>query len=184
MTHARIALALVAVTACRLVPAETNLYASGTRLPELAAFEAQRSSNDCGVAAATILLRLLGTEDITYETLRKSVSPSGRGVTLAEMRKMLDAHGLRTEGVRLTPGALKTVALPIIAWLPTEHYVVVESADTADVIVYDPGRGVWRLTRPQLWQIWDGTALVPAMALMNPSINLVSQSGPTLPDRF
>ena len=139
------------------------LYDGAERLIDGPYFEYQKSRTDCGVAAAVMMLRLNGRE-ARYGTLRHEVTLSRDGLSLAQLRQLMLRNRLPVRGVKVDPSALDDAALPLIAWLPTHHVIVLEEITSASAVVSDPGRGRWKVSRARLSRAWDGTALVPVRA--------------------
>jgi ABC-type bacteriocin/lantibiotic exporter with double-glycine peptidase domain len=140
------------------------LYEGAERLGDGPYFEYQRSGTDCGVAAAVMMLRLDG-QQVEYDALRREVSLSRNGLSLAQIRDVMRENNLDARGLSLDPSRLDSVTLPLIAWLPTRHVVVLEALTPDSAVISDPGRGRWKVSRARLSRAWDGTALVPANAV-------------------
>jgi ABC-type bacteriocin/lantibiotic exporter with double-glycine peptidase domain len=139
------------------------LYEGAERLGDGPYFEYQRSRTDCGVAAAVMMLRLDG-QQVDYDALRRGVRLSRNGLSLAQIRDVLREHNLDARGLRLDPSRLDSVTLPVIAWLPMRHVVVLEAITADSAVISDPGRGRWKVSRARLSRAWSGTALVAANA--------------------
>lgn len=139
---------------------QLELYKGAERLVDGPNFEHQRSLTDCGVAAVAMILRLNG-QRIEYGTLRREVRLSRNGLSLAQIRDLMRENNLAARGFRLDLSQLDTVTLPLIAWLPTRHVVVLETLTSDSAVVSDPGWGRWKVSRARLSRAWDGTALVP-----------------------
>jgi ABC-type bacteriocin/lantibiotic exporter with double-glycine peptidase domain len=139
---------------------QLDLYNGAERLADGPNFEHQRLRTDCGVAAVAMILRMHG-QQIGYATLRREVRLSGDGLSLAEIRDLMRENNLAARGVKLDLSQLDTATLPLIAWLPTRHVVVLETLTSDSAVVSDPGRGRWKVSRASLSRAWDGTALVP-----------------------
>ena|ERR1700681_2374405 len=159
---------------CYRPPYQLALYDGAERLSDGPSFEHQRSNSDCGVAAAVMMLRLSGRQ-VEYRALRQEVHPSRGGLSLAQIRDLMLKHELAANGMTLDPLALDRVPLPLIAWLPTRHVVVLEKVTSTSAVISDPGRGRWKVSRARLSHWWDGTALVPAPI----SARISLQGGPT-----
>lgn len=138
---------------------ELTLYHGAERLNDGPYFEYQKSPTDCGVAAAVMMLRLNGHR-AQYHALRNEVSLSRDGLSLGQIRALMQKSTLATRGLKVDPSTLENGALPLIAWLPTRHVVVVEAVTAVSAVVSDPGRGRWKVSRAKLSRAWDGTALV------------------------
>jgi ABC-type bacteriocin/lantibiotic exporter with double-glycine peptidase domain len=136
------------------------LYEGAERLGDGPHFVHQRSLTDCGVAAAVMMLRLEG-QQIDYDRVRRGVRLSRNGLSLAQIREVMRENNLDARGFRLDPARLDSVTLPLIAWLPTQHVVVLEALTSESAVISDPARGRWKVSRASLSHAWDGTALVP-----------------------
>lgn len=152
---------LVLLASCYWPPSSEPLYRDAEPLPPTSAFESQRSGFDCGIAAAVIGLRLLG-ERINYEEARSSVKWGKQALSLLDVQEIFAAHGVAATGVRLGRERFRSLSRPVVAWLPSRHFVVLEPAHSGRVIVHDPARGRWRVESDALWRTWHGIALVPS----------------------
>ena len=121
----------------------------------------QQSTSDCGPAAVTTLLQLLGTPVPPY------TAPVGdQATTMAQLRAMLARYGWQSQGMLMEmPGLLRYLAdtdLPLIAHvlMPTPHFTVVGAALPNRIVVHDPTLGTvsWEYSE---WQaLWTGLVLV------------------------
>jgi hypothetical protein len=164
--------AAIMATAC-YTPSPMPLYARAERLSDGPAFEPQHTSNDCGIAAAAILLRLRH-DAVSYRTLAEPLGPRRDApLTFAQLRGLLNTHGLATKGIRLSDSDLVRLQSPVIAWLPAGHYVVVEPGAAGKIVVTDPAAGRWAVPEAQWIRYWTGYALVPNDALHDLAISNV-----------
>jgi ATP-binding cassette subfamily B protein RaxB len=155
---------------CHTPSYQLALYEGAERLADGPHFEYQKTRKDCGVAAALMMLRFDG-QRLEYAALRQEVSVSRDGLSLEQIRELMLRHHLAVAGLRVDPSNLDGVSMPLIAWLPTQHVVVLEAVTPVAAIVSDPGRGRWKVSRAELARAWDGTALVPVGA--RPSVQAV-----------
>jgi len=121
----------------------------------------QRTGNDCGLVALTILLRDVGTV-ADLRQLHREVPIQGGGATMLALRQAAATHGVALRGVFADPlrsGALPT---PWIAHLNSGggHYVVVERSESARWIVADPSVGIVEYSENAFKRRWSGYALI------------------------
>jgi ABC-type bacteriocin/lantibiotic exporter with double-glycine peptidase domain len=146
--------------ACQPPSYRLPLYEGAERLADGPLFEHQKDRTDCGVAAAVMMLRLTGRK-ADYQTLRRQAHVTRDGLSLSEMRQLMRVNALSVRGLQVDPASLEGASLPLIAWLPTRHVIVIERVTPTSAFVSDPGYGRWKVSRAKLARAWDGTALVP-----------------------
>jgi hypothetical protein len=122
----------------------------------------------CGPNAAYVLLRLYGIK-VPLSALAAYQSPDPKGMSLAELREALCAHGLRAE-VRQCPLAelCQRFSGPVIGsveWVYSHegHYLVILDATPTSLHILDSTSGKhWCTTPEKLGQIWRGYVIVPS----------------------
>lgn len=130
----------------------------------------QRYDYSCGSAALATLMRyhygINVDEQATFtgmwekgdqETIRKS------GFSLLDMKRYLAAHGLETQGFRVTLDQIAQTGVPGIALTVTRgyhHFVVIKGVSERSVLVGDPSRGLIRYSRDEFGKLWDGLYFV------------------------
>lgn len=97
--------------------------------PGVAGPEFWQSGPYCGANSVYILLRLAG-RPVAQADLLRSLPAEGRGASMLDMAKALEAHGIQTRIVRIAPGQLAGEPMPLIARLEPRgsdsgHFVVV-----------------------------------------------------------
>lgn len=119
----------------------------------------QQGAADCGAAALAMAARRLGRR-VAIEDVHELLVLGERGVHMESLARAAAALGLSVHAVAVGPEALTTVALPAIALLTAEHFVVVYEAGSATVLVGDPTRGVVALGRDEFLRQWSGNLLL------------------------
>jgi len=130
----------------------------------------QRYDYSCGSAALATLMRyhygITVDEEATFsgmweqgdqEAIRKS------GFSLLDMKRYLAAHGLETQGFRVTLDQIAQTGVPGIALTVTKgyhHFVVIKGVSEQGVLVGDPSRGLIRYSRDEFGKLWDGLYFV------------------------
>ncbi len=140
-------------------------------LTELARREsAPTASANCGGEA--LAHAFLGLQDPAHaaQALRRLPSASA-GHSLAELSVIAQELGYLSEGVRLRPADLSTIAYPFVLRLKTDdrdprgHYWVAEGFSNKRVALYDPqARRRFFHTPDELFSFWDGSALMVGFA--------------------
>ncbi|HJQ85185.1 MAG TPA: nitrilase-related carbon-nitrogen hydrolase, partial [Candidatus Binatia bacterium] len=120
----------------------------------------QSRANTCGVAALAQLLSALGME-VSEADLLQYVPLGPRGASMAALAGAARRLGLRAWGERQSFAALGEYALPVIAHVRDDHYVVVLRFEPGGVVqVFDPAQGYVRVTPEDFRGAWDGYVLV------------------------
>ena len=130
----------------------------------------QRYDYSCGSAALATLMRyhygIAVDEQATFtgmweqgdqDAIRKS------GFSLLDMKRYLAAHGLETQGFRVTLDQIAQTGVPGIALTVTRgyhHFVVIKGVSERSVLVGDPSRGLIRYSRDEFGKLWDGLYFV------------------------
>jgi CRP-like cAMP-binding protein len=126
---------------------------------QLHVWVAQQEAADCGVAALTMVARSHGF-DVTPPQVRARLAVGERGTSLRDLQQAAVGLGLRARAVQVGTEQLAGVALPAIAHLSGEHYVVVYALAADGVVVGDPAVGVVKTDLQHFCQVWTGTLLL------------------------
>ncbi|NWG91326.1 MAG: C39 family peptidase [Parvularculaceae bacterium] len=129
----------------------------------------QQFDFSCGSAAlATLLTHHYGRATSESDAFRAmwNVGDQARirefGFSLLEMKRFLEAAGLRADGFKLTLERVAEIGVPGIALIEEDgyrHFVVVKGFSRGKVLVGDPARGLRTLTPKKFAAVWDGTIL-------------------------
>lgn len=129
----------------------------------------QRYDFSCGSAALATLLThhySRATSETDAFKAMWEVGDQARirdlGFSLLEMKRFLEASGLRADGFKLTLERVSEIGVPGIALIEEEgyrHFVVVKGFSRGKVLVGDPARGLRTLTPKKFSKMWDGTIL-------------------------
>ena len=76
------------------------------------------------------------------------------------LKRQLESHGLRAEGLRLTVSELSEIKMPSILFVSQSHFVVADSICGEAIYLRDPAIGRVRLAIRALGRMWKGEALV------------------------
>ena len=129
---------------------------------------AKAARNDCGTRSVAFALALFGvvTTLADLEALladryaRTGGRPTGEGYSLAELKRLIQHHGLRSRGGRLDAVALRRWSGPAILRLTGSqggHFVVLLFwSDDGKAIIYDPNRGQLQVPERELMTRWLG----------------------------
>jgi ATP-binding cassette subfamily B protein len=116
----------------------------------------QLDTMDCGPACLRMIAQYYG-KHYTLETLRAKLQISREGVSLLDVSNAADSIGFKTLGVNLKWKELKTgVVLPILIYLPHNHFVVVYRITIHTVFVADPGKGLVKYKINDFLDLWMG----------------------------
>jgi CRP-like cAMP-binding protein len=119
----------------------------------------QQEAADCGLAALAMVARFHGRE-VSPAALRQRIVVGPRGLSLLELQQAATSLGFRSRAVRVGLAQLTGVALPAIAHLAGEHYVVVYAVPLPSLVIGDPAAGVVTLSAKAFWEAWSGNLLL------------------------
>ena len=126
----------------------------------------QHSSSDCGAACLAMISQYWGKR-FSINFLRE-VSGVGRsGASLKGLAKAAENLGYQARPVRASLSRLVDQKNPWIAHWQGDHYIVVYWIKGDKVLVSDPAKGKYRLSRQEFVASWTGYAL-----LLEPTQNL------------
>ncbi len=134
----------------------------------------QAASNTCGAASLAFVLSYLGRETREAEVV-SMISMTAQGTSMLELKQAAEKLAFSAMGVSENYRALRSEALPVIAYINDDHYVVITEVDAHFVQLFDPALGNIRIHRQTFEQAWNGYLLlvrpkpivhhaVPAMA--------------------
>jgi ABC-type bacteriocin/lantibiotic exporter with double-glycine peptidase domain len=83
------------------------------------------------------------------------------GTSMLRLKEVAESCGLRAEGLRVSESELVGIPVPSIALLNNKHYVVIESIESSNAIIYaDPIIGRIRMPVERFWLKSNGILLV------------------------
>lgn len=147
----------------------------------------QRYDFSCGSAALATLLHyhygVPANEEMTFNGMWEKGDQAAirkNGFSLLDMKRYLAAHGLETQGFKVTLEQIAKARAPGIALTVTRgyrHFVVIKGVTDREVLVGDPSRGLVRYSHAQFGKIWDGLYFVitSARAVGQASFNRPAQ---------
>jgi hypothetical protein len=124
----------------------------------------------CGSAALATLLTYHYEKPVTEADVFTAMFEVGDqdrikklGFSLLDMKKYLDAKGIRADGFKVSLERLEKLGVPAIGLIDTggyKHFVVVKGIEGNDILLGDPARGTRKITREEFQEIWNGIAFV------------------------
>ncbi len=137
----------------------------------------QYDETDCGPAALLSVLKFWGG-DAGLVTVRELAQTDVNGSTMLALRQAAESLGFSASGARGQFEDLKATALPCIAHVVLEsgvtHYIVVYRIAGDSVLVGDPARGVYTLSREDFLTLWKTRSVL----LLNPTENIARSTPP------
>lgn len=122
----------------------------------------QSGPTDCGPAALATLIRTLGGNPPSTDSIAILAGTGARGTSFAGLSRAAGGLGVGNALRRLDPAAMAHLSTPIIAWVDGGHFVTVVPESTGSALVLDPQAGPYRIGRLRLGRYWGGEALVPS----------------------
>ncbi|MGH8083691.1 MAG: C39 family peptidase [Lysobacter sp.] len=155
----------------------------------------QRYDFSCGSAALASLLHYGYGMDVSEQELIKQMMIGAdpeevvrNGFSMLDMKRYVEAVGLRAHGYRIQPDALYRLQIPVIALLDIKgyrHFVLVKGASAGRVYVADPALGHRVMVEDDFVAGWNGIvlAVVADTPIRRDSYLVNSHSSPALQRR-
>ncbi len=123
----------------------------------------QSALNDCGPAALANMMRAVGVEVPSTDTLAVLADMGPRGTTAGGLIRAAGRFGLPLTLVRLTRADLRDARTPFIAWVNRNHFVTVTGrSPSGRLTVVDPTAGRYSISEEAFQEIWSGESIVLA----------------------
>lgn len=120
----------------------------------------------CGSAALATLLRYHYGNEASERSVFMGMWQNGdreqirrRGFSLLDMKRYLNAHGVRAEGYVVTLDHVARTRIPGIAMIDVrgyKHFVVVKGVEGGQVLVGDPSLGIRLIDVKSFGSMWNG----------------------------
>jgi ABC-type bacteriocin/lantibiotic exporter with double-glycine peptidase domain len=119
----------------------------------------QTKTDDCGAACLSMIFRYYKISISTSE-IEKSVVKKDTGSTFSSLKSFADQHGLTAEGWVLQMSSLSKIKKPVIAFINSSHFVVIDSLHDNYISVRDPLNGRRKIDTTFFKEMWQGETLV------------------------
>jgi ABC-type bacteriocin/lantibiotic exporter with double-glycine peptidase domain len=120
----------------------------------------QNSWNTCGPAALRMVLEVFGRRALS-DDFEKTPHGDRNGWSMLELQEHAERFGLQGMGWRISLKCLAKTRFPVILFVESGHFVVVDSVDARGfVFLRDPAIGRIRIKSRSLGKIWKGEALI------------------------
>jgi len=114
----------------------------------------------CGPQALAYALHRLGIEATAEAIAAAAGTDNERGTSFAGLAKAAEQFGATAKGLLVDDAGLKQAPLPAIAWVDSDHFVVIETAGLLSVRFWDPlDQRAHRLKYEDFHQRWQGYVL-------------------------
>lgn len=132
---------------------------------------------DCGPAALLSVLKYYGG-DSSIVHLREQTDTDASGTNMLGLVKAAEKLGFQAYGATGEYEDLRKEKMPCIAHVildnRLQHFVVIYKIDASGVLLGDPGKGLYKLTKAEFLEIWRQKAVV----LLKPGEALHRQAPP------
>lgn len=118
----------------------------------------QMEALECGAASLCMILAYHG-KWLPLEQVRSDCGVSRDGSSAKNVVMAARAYGLKAEGYRMEPEALKEITLPAIIHWNFNHFVVLCGFKKDKVVLNDPGRGVVEVSNDEFDKAFTGIVL-------------------------
>ena len=123
----------------------------------------QRRKTDhkmCGPHSLETLCELIGADVRLEDILHLSNWNQESGVTMYGLADAAHQLGLNAVGMRLSMKELARLNQPVIAFVGTNHFLVVEKAIDDKLRLIDPGKAPSLISQADFAKTWDGSVLL------------------------
>ncbi|WP_052055231.1 ABC transporter transmembrane domain-containing protein [Myxosarcina sp. GI1] len=129
-------------------------------------FIEQQSSSDCGATCLAMISQYWGKR-FGINFLRELIGTGRVGASLKSLAKAAESLGYHARPVRASLSRIIEQKNPWIAHWEGDHYIVVYRVKGDRILVADPAKGKYQLSRQDFLAFWTGYALV-----LDPTENL------------
>ncbi len=119
----------------------------------------QQSSSDCGAACLAMISQYWGKR-FGINFLRELVGVGRAGASLKNLAKAAEKLGYHARPIRASLNRLVDQKNPWIAHWQGDHYIVVYWVKGDKMLISDPAKGKYRLSRQEFLTSWTGYALL------------------------
>ena len=116
----------------------------------------------CGPASLLALCQTLGVDTDLQELEELTGFDNETGTTMSGLRRAAEAKGLHAVGVKISAEELRSLAIPAIAHLWDDHFVVVEAAELNKIKMTDPPAEAKLVPLKEFEEQYSGFALLIA----------------------
>ena len=121
----------------------------------------QSTLTDCGPAALANMIRVLGMDAPTTDSLMVLSGTGPAGTRASGLIRAGKVFGLSLMLKRVAPAELRETPRPFIAWVKRSHFVTVaERTATGRLTVLDPQVGRYSISEDAFRAIWSGEAIL------------------------
>ena len=119
-------------------------------------FTYQGSNHDCGFASLKMLLANLSNNK-DYLHLKKE----GRkdNYSFLDLIKIGNEHGLTLKAYKYATSEVNEIKTPFLALIDENHLVLVKENKRGKYLIYDPGKGIYKMKHSEFDQVWTGKTL-------------------------
>ncbi len=118
----------------------------------------QMEAVECGAASLCMILAYYG-KWLPLEQVRSDCGVSRDGASAKNIVRTARSYGLKAEGYRMEPEALKKMALPVIIHWNFNHFVVLSRFKKDKVVLNDPARGLTEVSYEEFDKAFTGIVL-------------------------
>lgn len=123
----------------------------------------QRRDNDCGLAAVATVAGYYGLGS-SFDALGSGIELDEDGTDLLTLARLARCLGLRAHGAAGSYDAMAGCRMPLIAHLRPrrgpDHFVVLYRWAADRVLIADPARGLYAMSRTAFCRRWTGYLLL------------------------
>ena len=127
----------------------------------------QVEAGECGLACLSMCFSYHGI-DLSLRQLREKYGSQGRGACIKQLREIASLSGLHAQVYSLSLDQLVSQRGPVILHWDFNHFVVFVGRSWGRYVIYDPARGVCRVSLNDLSKHFTGIAMLLKLASQTP----------------
>ncbi len=113
----------------------------------------------CGPKSLAYILEQYG-QPIVLEEINVKLSGK-KEISLYDLAELAREYGLSPRGVRMEVNRVRKSILPLLMFVPPDHFSVLTRLDRREATIYDPAHdGIYRCSRKELAKLWPGEGLI------------------------
>lgn len=118
----------------------------------------QSESAECGLISIAMIASHYG-QTLSIHSLREQFPQSLKGLSLNQLIDIAATLGMSSRPLKLELDEISQLSLPCILHWELNHFVVLKKVTKTQVTIYDPAKGIYKLSLTEFAKFFTGVAL-------------------------